>query len=269
MTIAATTASATILNDDAGFSIADLLVIEGIGTASVTITRSGNLTQASSVTLSTAGGTATSGADFTAISNQLISFGIGVATQTVAVAITNDSGAETSEAFFANLSVPTNATILDAQATVTVRDNEFSATAFDGSNGILVNGLQAGALSGYSVSTAGDVNGDGFGDLLVGAPFTDIARADIGTSYLVFGGATVGAGGTLNLADIGVGGVTFQGLDQQDQSGFSPASAFAVLAILTEMASMIWSSVRRAGTPQRARRPAKATSCSALIFRTK
>ena len=100
VTIAATTASATILNDDAGFSIADLLVIEGIGTASVTITRSGNLTQASSVTLSTAGGTATSGADFTAISNQLISFGIGVATQTVAVAITNDGDAETSEAFF-------------------------------------------------------------------------------------------------------------------------------------------------------------------------
>ena len=39
--------------------------------------------------------------------------------------------------------------------------------ALDGSNGFRIDGIDAGDFSGYSVSSAGDVNNDGFGDLAI------------------------------------------------------------------------------------------------------
>ncbi|MCP4548137.1 MAG: T9SS type A sorting domain-containing protein [bacterium] len=41
------------------------------------------------------------------------------------------------------------------------------------SGGWIENGSQAGAEFGYSLSTAGDVNGDGYADILIGAPWMD------------------------------------------------------------------------------------------------
>ncbi|MBK8174203.1 MAG: FG-GAP repeat protein [Rhodospirillales bacterium] len=41
---------------------------------------------------------------------------------------------------------------------------------------------------GASVSAAGDVNGDGFDDLIVGSPQDDTAGTDAGASYVIFGG---------------------------------------------------------------------------------
>jgi FG-GAP repeat len=38
-----------------------------------------------------------------------------------------------------------------------------------GSGGFVIHGQDAGDKSGYSVSSAGDVNGDGFDDLIIGA----------------------------------------------------------------------------------------------------
>ncbi|EDZ67045.1 FG-GAP repeat domain protein [Nitrosococcus oceani AFC27] len=43
-------------------------------------------------------------------------------------------------------------------------------STLDGSNGFVLNGIEAGDHSGRSVSGAGDVNGDGFDDLVIGAP---------------------------------------------------------------------------------------------------
>ena len=56
----------------------------------------------------------------------------------------------------------------------------------DGTNGFRLDGIDAGDLSGFSVASAGDVNGDGFDDLIVGAPGADL---DAGESYVVFGKA--------------------------------------------------------------------------------
>ena len=51
-------------------------------------------------------------------------------------------------------------------------------------------GNQAGALFGRSVSTAGDVNGDGYGDVIVGASGYDSGEADEGRVYVYHGSAT-------------------------------------------------------------------------------
>ena len=55
----------------------------------------------------------------------------------------------------------------------------------DGTDGFkLIGGNE---LSAYSVSSAGDVNGDGFDDLVVGASRADASGIDSGQSYVVYG----------------------------------------------------------------------------------
>jgi hypothetical protein len=54
---------------------------------------------------------------------------------------------------------------------------------------------QASAYFGQSVATAGDVNGDGYGDVIVGADYADYGQTDEGRAYVYFGSAA-GLGGT-------------------------------------------------------------------------
>jgi Ca2+-binding RTX toxin-like protein len=59
-----------------------------------------------------------------------------------------------------------------------------------GSRGFVIQGDAAEDKAGYSVSSAGDVNGDGFADLIIGAPFNDSAGDLAGEAYVVFGKAS-------------------------------------------------------------------------------
>ncbi len=91
--------------------------------------------------------------------------------------------------------------------------------------GFVINGQAANDLSGYSVASAGDVNGDGFADVIVGAFQSDpTAGADAGRSYVVFGKADTAA---INLSSIAasIGGFVINGQSAGDQSGISVASA--------------------------------------------
>lgn len=54
---------------------------------------------------------------------------------------------------------------------------------------VLQNNITTGWL-GRAVSTAGDMNGDGYGDLMVGAPLSEAGEVDEGIVYLYFGSAT-------------------------------------------------------------------------------
>ncbi len=57
-----------------------------------------------------------------------------------------------------------------------VFDGVFELSSLDGSNGFQINGIDSGDRSGYSVSNAGDVNGDGIDDVIIGAIFADQFR---------------------------------------------------------------------------------------------
>jgi Ca2+-binding RTX toxin-like protein len=60
------------------------------------------------------------------------------------------------------------------------------AAAIDGSNGFVFLGTQPFDLVGHKVSSAGDFNGDGYDDILIGAPS---ANGFKGETYLIFGTA--------------------------------------------------------------------------------
>jgi hypothetical protein len=99
-------------------------------------------------------------------------------------------------------------------------------SALNGTNGFVLNGTDAMGRGGYSVASAGDVNGDGFDDLIVGAwradPGTD---TDGGESYVVFGKAS-GFSATIELSALnGTDGFALNGVDAYDESGRSVASA--------------------------------------------
>ena len=57
----------------------------------------------------------------------------------------------------------------------------------NGSNGFKLSGVAADDDSGCSVASAGDVNGDGFDDLIIGANGADPHGSASGASYVVFG----------------------------------------------------------------------------------
>ena len=71
----------------------------------------------------------------------------------------------------------------------------------DGTNGFQISGEAADDCSGWSVASAGDVNGDGFDDLIVGAHGADPNGSDSGASYVVFGQAG-GFAAEIELSDL-------------------------------------------------------------------
>jgi len=94
-----------------------------------------------------------------------------------------------------------------------------------GNGGFVINGQGASDLSGNSVASAGDVNGDGLADLIVGAAVSDPAtdKVDAGRSYVVFGKSSNTT--AISLAALGAGGFVINGGDTGDRSGYAVASA--------------------------------------------
>ena len=99
-------------------------------------------------------------------------------------------------------------------------------SALDGTNGFRLSGVAADDDSGCAVSTAGDVNGDGVDDLLIGALGADPNGFGSGASYVVFGGAGVGNGGNLDLSALdGTNGFRLSGVAAYDLSGVAVSTA--------------------------------------------
>jgi len=98
-------------------------------------------------------------------------------------------------------------------------------STLNGTTGFKLNGVVGGDSAGFSVSTAGDINGDGFADLIIGAPYADSTGSDSGASYVVFGKAS-GFLANLNLSTLdGTTGFKLNGVAAGDYAGISVSAA--------------------------------------------
>ncbi|WNN91719.1 hypothetical protein [Gloeocapsopsis dulcis] len=97
-------------------------------------------------------------------------------------------------------------------------DARVNVATLDGSNGFAIEGKNVDALGSISfplsVSNAGDVNGDGFDDIIIGTSDADLyGRISAAESYVIFGKAG-GFDARLDLATLdGSNGFVVQGLD--------------------------------------------------------
>ncbi len=110
--------------------------------------------------------------------------------------------------------------VFGKRSTTPVQLSEVTA----GQLGFSINGETAGDLSGFSVSAAGDVNGDGLSDLIVGANGADPNGSYSGRSYVVFGKASIMP---IELSDVraGAGGFAMEGEAVGDYAGHSVSGA--------------------------------------------
>jgi hypothetical protein len=97
--------------------------------------------------------------------------------------------------------------------------------ALAASDGFIIEGDATGDMAGFSVSSAGDINGDGFADMIVGAPFGNDGGSNAGEAYVIFGKA--GATRTnIDLTSLAASdGFIIQGDVANDYAGWSVSSA--------------------------------------------
>ena len=99
-------------------------------------------------------------------------------------------------------------------------------SALNGSNGFRLDGEAAGDNSGRSVSGAGDINGDGVDDLIIGADSAyPNGLGNEGASYVVFG-SMGGFPASMDLSALnGSNGFRLDGETANDNSGSSVSAA--------------------------------------------
>ncbi len=107
------------------------------------------------------------------------------------------------------------------------RDDEYGETlnlsGLEEGEGFFIGGAPGGALFGWDIAAAGDVNGDGIDDFIVGAVTEDRSGEDAGGAYVIFGRSN-GFPLALDLATLnGLNGYEITGAAPGDFAGFSVA----------------------------------------------
>jgi hypothetical protein len=97
-----------------------------------------------------------------------------------------------------------------------------NANTLNGTNGFAINGIAPADRSGWSISSIGDINNDGFDDLAIGARTAESgANTDSGDTYVILG-TNAGFPAALNLSTMTAAqGFTLTGADGVDESGYA------------------------------------------------
>ena len=98
---------------------------------------------------------------------------------------------------------------------------DFSGELLSDSADVIFTGENDGDLAGLSVAAAGDVNNDGYDDILIGAPFNDEGGSGAGKAYLIYG-ANFTSGSLVNLASADI---SFTGSNTNDVLGIAVSTA--------------------------------------------
>ncbi|TXG82321.1 MAG: calcium-binding protein, partial [Sphingomonadales bacterium] len=102
--------------------------------------------------------------------------------------------------------------------------SDLDLTALTAAQGFRIIGDAAYDQAGYRVSNAGDVNGDGIDDLIVGANYNDAGGDRAGAAYLIYGRS--GRRSTLDLTSLtAADGFRIIGDAAYDQAGYSVSNA--------------------------------------------
>ncbi|NRB01089.1 MAG: FG-GAP repeat protein, partial [Rhodobacteraceae bacterium] len=97
--------------------------------------------------------------------------------------------------------------------------NDFDLSMLDGTNGFIVTGGSDLDQFGADVSDAGDLNGDGTADLVIGTPGGDGNGVNSGDITVVFGRATDDFVATLDATNLGASGLTISGSAAGERAG--------------------------------------------------
>lgn len=89
-----------------------------------------------------------------------------------------------------------------------------SSVDFYGSAVAQITGSAAGDWAGYDMEVSEDIDGDGFGDLVIAAPYADEGGYDSGAVYVLFGPVS----GSLSVDDADV---IFAGEATEDNAGWA------------------------------------------------
>ncbi|OIP72722.1 MAG: hypothetical protein AUK43_02475 [Oscillatoriales cyanobacterium CG2_30_40_61] len=102
----------------------------------------------------------------------------------------------------------------------------FDLSTLNGTNGFIIEGFEAESFSGGAVSSAGDINGDGLKDLIIGAFASDSnSLNDSGRTYVILG-SNQGFSTRFNLANLnGKNGFAINSNQPLDYSGLAVSSA--------------------------------------------
>ncbi|MGB1250329.1 MAG: Calx-beta domain-containing protein [Candidatus Promineifilaceae bacterium] len=124
-------ATVTITDNDSvtsGLTIADLTVNESAGNASVVVTLANASAQVVTVNYATSDDSAANSSDYTAAAG-ILTIAANQTSGTITIPITNDTMDESAEMLKVKLSNPTNATIVDSEAVVTINDDDNTPSA--------------------------------------------------------------------------------------------------------------------------------------------
>ena len=179
------------LGDPVFLSVANVAVTEedsGMINAIFTVSLSAACNQPVTVDFATSDGSATAPGDYTTVPTATLTFAPGETSKPITVAVKGDTRDESDEAFFVDLSNPTNATLAEVQAMGTIRDDDTAGTVQFDPAALIV------AKNGGSVTITVNRTGGAASGVTVDYSTSD-GTAHAGTDYTATAGTLAFGGG--------------------------------------------------------------------------